>query len=292
MSWEVTALIRSRKAGSPTAKSILLVFADVANHDGGGIWLSKPSIAAETEVGINTVRRHIKDLVARGILLEVGRRKCSNGFTIEYDMDLEKIKSLELTRPKMGGVSLEGGDTTSPEGGDTPSQEEANSNKQSGKDPSEKSIKDIFEKLWKIVLDSTPTEIKGRHSKKKALAAMKRIATRKKEPIPASRIAHACLWFYSMPQQHKKDNSGQERGYMKALDRVIGGELFGVYLEKGVYDQVSTREESEAAAWKLRADFCNSTGGEWPPAAPDPRTCPAEYRNLFNGEHWEALGWK
>ena len=78
---------------------------------------------------------------------------------------------------------------------------------------------------------------------------------------------------------------------MKALDRVIGGELFGVYLEKGAYNQADTREDEERQAWQLRADYCNKNEGEWPPTAPDPMTCPVAYRELFNRKYWETLGW-
>lgn len=287
MSWEVTSLVRSRKVGNPTSKSILMIFADVANHDGGGIWLSKASIAAETEVGINTVRSHIKKMTERGILKEVGKRKCSNGFTVVYDMDLAVINALELTRPKFAPLPLLVGDTTSLESSDTPSQMDINNPEGGENDPPLNNLEEIFEKLWKEVSAITPKEIKGRHTKKTSLAQFKKLVTRKKNPVSASRIANAVLWLYDSPPQKMKDNDGVERGYMKALERVLRDEKFEPFLADGVFNKRGVQDEKDEA-WRMRIEFINNSG-EWPSSAPSPRTMPKHLRVLLSPEAYNQL---
>ena len=121
---------------------------------------------------------------------------------------------------------------------------------------------------------------------------MIKIATRKKDPISASRICNACLWFYSMPGQIKKGENGIEREYMRGLARLIKGEGFAVYLDRGPYDFTMTGEDERRAEWELRAKWVNDNEGEWPSSAPDPKTCPQEFRELFDEKYWRILGWK
>lgn len=94
MSYRVTSLVRSKTTGHSNKKSILLVMADVANHDGSDIWISKPRMAAETELSISTVRRVIKDLLKTEIIVEGGKKRCGNGYTVIYHMSLSKIQTL------------------------------------------------------------------------------------------------------------------------------------------------------------------------------------------------------
>ncbi|EBA18378.1 putative replication protein [Roseobacter sp. SK209-2-6] len=99
MSIEMYSLIKRRVAGSPTKKAILLYMADAASDDGSGIWVSKGNMAADLEMkSKRTVQTNIAELVAAGILSEVGQRKCKNGFTIEYRINVDAVSSLPQTR--------------------------------------------------------------------------------------------------------------------------------------------------------------------------------------------------
>lgn len=153
--------------------------------------------------------------------------------------------------------------------------------------PNPKGEKDeIFQKLWKTVLEITPSEIKGRHVKKTSKAKFDKIVSRKEDSISASRIANAVLWYYDQEPQKKED-----RKYMKGLTPLLNSEAFSVYLEKGTY-HLRTEESDEADAWKMRADYVNQNGGEWPPSAPSPRTMPREHRVLIDKRHWRRFGWE
>ena len=96
MSKHVVSLVYSRKAGSLLRKSVLAYMADVANHDGTGVWSSKQRIADEIEASRRGVIDCIKGLVKDGILTEAGKRKCANGYTIEYSIDLDVVSALPL----------------------------------------------------------------------------------------------------------------------------------------------------------------------------------------------------
>lgn len=144
----------------------------------------------------------------------------------------------------------------------------------------------IFEKLWKEVLKITPADIRGRHVKKTARAKFDKIISRKQEPISASRIANAVLWYYDQEPQ-KKD----ERRFMKGLGPVLNSEAFSVYLERGTF-QIRTAESDEAEAWAFRAKYANNNGGEWPPSGPSSRSMPIQYRDLVDKRYWARLGWE
>ncbi|WP_417702263.1 helix-turn-helix domain-containing protein [Pseudophaeobacter sp.] len=99
MSIEIHALIKRRVVGSPTKKAILLYMADAASDDGSGIWVSKGNMALDLEMkSKRTVQTNIADLVEAGIVSEVGQRKCKNGFTVEYRINLNTVSSLPQTR--------------------------------------------------------------------------------------------------------------------------------------------------------------------------------------------------
>ena len=144
----------------------------------------------------------------------------------------------------------------------------------------------VFEKLWKTILDLTPDEIKGRHIKKTAKEKFGKIVTRKKDPIPPARIAHAVLWYYDQEPQKKED-----RKFMKGISPVLNSEAFAVYLDRGAF-KIKTAESEEADAWASRANHVNRSGGEWPPSAPSARSMPSQYRDLVDKRYWTRLGWK
>jgi biotin operon repressor len=65
---------------SATRKALLSLMADKASDYGTGIWASKQTMADELEVSKQTVITTIKGLVADGLLLEVGHRRCATGY--------------------------------------------------------------------------------------------------------------------------------------------------------------------------------------------------------------------
>lgn len=104
MSWEVQKDVRAHTVGCGICKSILLDLADYASKDGTGIWPSKDTIARSTEFSLRTVQKHISELVARGLISEAARRKCSNGYTTEYRINLDAVLSLPHSQNKGAGA--------------------------------------------------------------------------------------------------------------------------------------------------------------------------------------------
>jgi biotin operon repressor len=94
MSRIVATLVYSKRVGTMARKAIMAYCADRANDDGTGIWASKQRIADEIECSRQTVITAIRELVADGLLSEVGRRKCKNGYTLEYNISLEAVRKL------------------------------------------------------------------------------------------------------------------------------------------------------------------------------------------------------
>ena len=98
MSNTVASLVRSHILGSGVKKAVMMYLADRASDDGSGVWTSKANISNDTEYGIRTVQNIIKEFCDRGLLIEVGKRSCRNGFTYEYRINLGAISALNLTR--------------------------------------------------------------------------------------------------------------------------------------------------------------------------------------------------
>lgn len=98
MSNHVTAIVKRRVVGSATRKAILMYMADNASEDGSGIWSSKITMAADLEMTRRSVQRHTLEMIDQGLISEVGRRKCSRGYTLEYCINLAAIKALKSTR--------------------------------------------------------------------------------------------------------------------------------------------------------------------------------------------------
>jgi hypothetical protein len=97
MSWRVANECAERRFGSAARKQIIMFLADKASDDGSGIWCSKGTIQRHTELGESTVKRTISDFLRKGILIETGRRKCKNGFTVVYSIELTQFALLEST---------------------------------------------------------------------------------------------------------------------------------------------------------------------------------------------------
>jgi hypothetical protein len=98
MSHVATGIVQRRKVGSPTRKAVLMFMAACASDDGTGIWTSKQNMADDLEMGKRTVQVCIDDLAKDGLIAEVGRRSCRNGFTVEYRINLDAVQALPETR--------------------------------------------------------------------------------------------------------------------------------------------------------------------------------------------------
>lgn len=105
MSKHLVSLVYRKKIGSMMRKAVLSYMADRANDDGSGIWCSKGTIANEIEASRQGVITTIKSLVDDGLLVEDGQRKCQNGFTVEYRIDVKKVHALAFVTGKDLDVS-------------------------------------------------------------------------------------------------------------------------------------------------------------------------------------------
>lgn len=97
MSWHVANECAERRFGSAARKQIIMFLADKASDDGSGIWCSKGTIQRHTELGESTVKQTINNFLKEGILIEIGRRRCKNGYTVIYSIVLLQIAQLEST---------------------------------------------------------------------------------------------------------------------------------------------------------------------------------------------------
>ena len=104
MSRKVATLVYAKQAGSMARKAVLAYFADRANDDGTGIWAGKQRIADEIECSKQTVITTVKALAADGLIEETGRRPNSNGYTVEYRLNLDAIEALPNTKREAEGV--------------------------------------------------------------------------------------------------------------------------------------------------------------------------------------------
>ncbi len=97
MSWRVANECAERRFGSVARKQIIMFLADKASDDGSGIWCSKGTIQRHTKLGESTVKRTISNFLKEGLLIEAGRRRCKNGYTVIYCIVLSQIALLEST---------------------------------------------------------------------------------------------------------------------------------------------------------------------------------------------------
>lgn len=96
MSYVVEALCHKRRFGSAVRKQIIMFLANRASDDGSGIYCSKGYIQRHTELGETTVKRTVAAFLREGILVETGqRRRCKNGYTVVYRIDLAVVRGLD-----------------------------------------------------------------------------------------------------------------------------------------------------------------------------------------------------
>jgi len=75
-----------------------MFMAGSASDDGSGVWTSKAHMAADLEISKRTIQRSTDSLLAKGIISQVGYKKCKNGFTVEYQINLPICQNLPSTR--------------------------------------------------------------------------------------------------------------------------------------------------------------------------------------------------
>ena len=80
----LTNLVHGLKAGTPAAKAVLYVFADVGCDDCGRAWPGVPFIAERTEIGTTRVRKAIAELVEANLLRVHAYPTGGRGMTTEY----------------------------------------------------------------------------------------------------------------------------------------------------------------------------------------------------------------
>ncbi len=94
MSRHVASLVYRKRLGSIARKAIMAYCAERSNDDGSGIWASKVTISKEVECSRQTVIDTMRNFVTEGLMFEVGKRKCQNGFVVEYSINVAAIRLL------------------------------------------------------------------------------------------------------------------------------------------------------------------------------------------------------
>jgi biotin operon repressor len=104
MSRSLATLVYSKTVGSMARKAVLAYMADRANDDGTGVWAAKQRIADEVECSKQTVITTIAGLIEDGLLIEVGHRKMSNGYTVDYSIIVDAVAALPDAKADPQGV--------------------------------------------------------------------------------------------------------------------------------------------------------------------------------------------
>lgn len=118
MSRYVAALVYRKRIGSMARKAVLAYCAERANDDGTGVWASKLTMSKEIECSKQTIIDTIKSFVAEGVMIEAGKRKCSNGYVVEYDLNIAAIDALPdaISREESTGPILDRSNRLTPRG--------------------------------------------------------------------------------------------------------------------------------------------------------------------------------
>lgn len=98
MSNHLISEVYKRQVGNMARKAVMVLFADKASDDGSGIWASKQRMADEIGASKQTVIATIKTLIDDGLLSECGQRKNSNGYTVEYTINVRTLRALPLVK--------------------------------------------------------------------------------------------------------------------------------------------------------------------------------------------------
>jgi len=154
--------------------------------------------------------------------------------------------------------------------------------------PKSKSDPDvIFDKLWPKIYGLAPKEKKAHFSKKLSRTRFVKIASRKKDPISATRLANAMMWFY-----HDESQTKDGRKYMKAPQYVLQDELFEAFLTLGAFSQKKAAGATIDDLWAQRGRMY-AVDRIWDHQwfdGPSHRV-PQEFHKHFPKEDWGKLGW-
>jgi biotin operon repressor len=107
MSNHLISEVYKRQIGTLAQNAVMVLLADKASDDGTGIWASKQRMADELGTTKQTVITTIKALIAAGLLREAGRRQSPNGYTVEYEINVNALHALPLV-PSHRSSSLTG----------------------------------------------------------------------------------------------------------------------------------------------------------------------------------------
>lgn len=209
MSNIVSSICQRKKAGSAVKKAILMYMADKASDDGSGIWVSKANMAADLEMTDRAVRINIKDMVALGVIVEAGQRKCKTGYTVDYTINLDAVKRLQDTRgateqdAPLNEVHPHPCMTFTP----TPEPRSPKPSIEPSSEPNNKSAEDeridwYFEPMWK----DYRKKAKKKEARKAFVAALKKISyydllpkyeahCKKMETVDLQFVPHLSSWL-------------------------------------------------------------------------------------------------
>jgi hypothetical protein len=98
MSNIIQGIAQKKMTGTAVKKAVLMYMANCASDDGTGIWTSKTNMASDLEVSRRAVQLAITAFIDAGVVAEVGKRKCKNGFTVEYQINIPLLDAMPSTR--------------------------------------------------------------------------------------------------------------------------------------------------------------------------------------------------
>ncbi len=166
MSWEATAAAKKQKAGSPTAKVVLLCLADACNSHSTVAYPSQQRLADECEMSIRSVRNHLKEL-ERKKLIRVKPRRDDGGHRSSNAYELLFLPA-ESAAGEQSLPATEG----KPTGNCLPHSEPKEEPKglYSGKSKDDPIKQSFLDSIWKPYPDKTNND------RKRALAVWRKMA--------------------------------------------------------------------------------------------------------------------
>lgn len=96
MSNHIISMAYKRDLKTAMRKSVMILLADKASDDGGGVYASKQTMADELCCSKQTVIETIKAFIAEGLVVEIGKRRNANGFTVEYAININVLDAVPL----------------------------------------------------------------------------------------------------------------------------------------------------------------------------------------------------
>ncbi|MEE3154534.1 MAG: helix-turn-helix domain-containing protein, partial [Pseudomonadota bacterium] len=96
MSNHLISEVYKRQVGNISRNAVMVLMADKASDDGSGIWASKQRMADELGASKQTVITTIRALIEDGLIRQRGQRRCANGYTVEYAINVTALRALPL----------------------------------------------------------------------------------------------------------------------------------------------------------------------------------------------------